>query len=275
MRRISIPGLGEGYSESDEILAEKITGEFKYTIVPRAAKPKEEQIFRTKNKGEVFTPAWICNLQNNLGDNEWFGREGIFNIEDNENKTWTTNNSPIKFPEGKTWKDYITLKKLEVACGEAPYVVSRYDNGTGEWIEPKNRIGFLDRKIRVVSENCKEETTWKNNVVISLMNSYALDYQGDNVLLARENFLSDIKEWHECIWNKTPDEKFMMQCAVVISWNVFQCDFFTGIFPNFSKNPEKKCKKSKKALYYECDGESCLLMDWKTRTPVTLQSLCE
>lgn len=203
------------------------------------------------------------------GDNAWFGREGVFNTEDTPNKTWKTNSAKVEFPEGKTWKDYITLKKLEVACGEAPYVASRYDNGTGKWIEPKDRIGFLDRKLRVVSENCSDEESWKKNAVISLMNSYALDYQGDNVLLARENLLSDVKEWYSYIWNSEPDDKFSLQCAVVISWNVFQCDFIKGTFPNFSKNSEKKLKKSKDVLYYEKDEQRCLLMDWKTRTQIT------
>jgi hypothetical protein len=30
---------------------------------------------------EVFTPSWICNAQNNLIDNTWFGRDNVFNKE--------------------------------------------------------------------------------------------------------------------------------------------------------------------------------------------------
>ena len=37
-------------------------------IRPRAVKSKEEQTQRAKDKAEVFTPAWICNAQNNLID---------------------------------------------------------------------------------------------------------------------------------------------------------------------------------------------------------------
>ena len=37
-------------------------------IRPRAVKSKREQTQRAKDKAEVFTPAWICNAQNNLID---------------------------------------------------------------------------------------------------------------------------------------------------------------------------------------------------------------
>lgn len=49
-------------------------------IRPRAVKSKEEQTQRAKDKAEVFTPAWICNAQNNLIDEEWFGRKKVSSI---------------------------------------------------------------------------------------------------------------------------------------------------------------------------------------------------
>ncbi len=43
---------------------------------------------------------------------------------------------------------------------EAPYLVSRYDASTGEFIEVHKRIGMLDRKLRIVNENAGDETEW-------------------------------------------------------------------------------------------------------------------
>ena len=103
----------------------------------------------------MFTPAWICNAQNNLIDEEWFGRkEGLFNSTDPENpQKWINNEEKIEFPEGKTWKDYVADTRLEITCGEAPYLCNRYDAVTGEYNENvKYRIGMLDRKLRIVSE---------------------------------------------------------------------------------------------------------------------------
>ena len=39
-------------------------------------------------------------------------------------------------------KDYINIKWLEIACGEAPYMVSRYDSITGEVIEYQTERAF-------------------------------------------------------------------------------------------------------------------------------------
>ena len=47
--------------------------------------------------------------------------------------------------------------RLEISCGEAPYLVSRYDTVTGETIPISQRIGLLDRKLRVISENTDTE----------------------------------------------------------------------------------------------------------------------
>ena len=42
---------------------------------------------------------------------------------------------------------YIRRKVLEVTCGEAPYLVSRYDVSTGKMIPLEERQGLLDRKM--------------------------------------------------------------------------------------------------------------------------------
>ena len=81
---------------------------------------------------------------NNHCDAEWFGKENVFNIEKED--SWISTTEKIQFPEGKSWMDYIDSRRLEITCGEAPYLVSRYDTTTGEEIPIENRIGILDRK---------------------------------------------------------------------------------------------------------------------------------
>ena len=115
--------LGPGYGENEQISIPSITGDHGSLIQPRVKKTKEEQQARARDKGEVFTPAWICNKQNNLVDNEWFGVSGLFNEETDTG--WTTNPAPIPFPtkDGKTWQDYVNDTRLEITCGEAPFLV--------------------------------------------------------------------------------------------------------------------------------------------------------
>ena len=144
--------LGKDYEASREILPSLITGEFSKLIQPRITKTFGQRVQRTKNRAEVFTPTWICNEQNNIVDEAWFGRKNIFNIP--VKYGWKTLHEKVVFPDKKdhTWRDYVDSKRLEVACGEAPYLVSRYDAVSGKEIDLQARIGLLDRKLRVINE---------------------------------------------------------------------------------------------------------------------------
>jgi hypothetical protein len=73
--------LGSQYNSHVYILSELITGENGNIVMPRVHKDKVLQQSRSKEMAEVFTPSWICNAQNNLIDNAWFGKEGVFNQE--------------------------------------------------------------------------------------------------------------------------------------------------------------------------------------------------
>lgn len=71
---------GRGYYPYDNITLKAITGRNGLVIKPRVEKSQKEQSKRIKEKAEVFTPSWICNAQNNLIDDAWFGRENVFNF---------------------------------------------------------------------------------------------------------------------------------------------------------------------------------------------------
>ena len=230
---------GEGFGFFDEITIPHITGQYSRLVRPRAAKSREEQDRRTKEKAEVFTPSWVCNAQNNLIDNEWFGEENIFNTE-NEDHTWTPRQGNIPFPtkDGKTWIDYVSDTRLEITCGEAPYLVSRYDTTTGQPIEDLNmRIGLLDRKLRVVSENVNSTADWINYAKLALKSTYGFEWQGDNLLLAREAILFTFIDFYEAFCHKIgvkpvfKSYKTLQTAAYIISWNIFQMDGIRFMLP--------------------------------------------
>lgn len=74
--------LGDDYGGDDEITAAKISGEMSGLIRPRVAKELERQSSRTKTRAEVFTPSWLVNSMNNALDEDWSGRDGVFNVEE-------------------------------------------------------------------------------------------------------------------------------------------------------------------------------------------------
>ncbi len=221
---------GFGYGKNDHIEICAITGKNGNLIKPRTEKTKQEQLMRVRDKAEVFTPSWICNKQNNLVDNAWFGRENVFNTE--TDKSWQTNTARIKFPEGKTWQDYVKAQRLEITCGEAPYIASRYDTVTGEIIQVKDRIGLLDRKLRIVSENTDNEQDWYEWAKEAYKSVYGYDWQGDNVLLARENLLFTFCDYYENKFGVYPIKEYLREIAEILSWNIWQMDGLKFVIPN-------------------------------------------
>lgn len=199
-------------------------------IKPRSQKSKTDQAKRSKDSAEVFTPSWICNKQNNLIDNDWFGKTGVFNKELEDN-TWVTNVNKIVFPEGKTWIDYVKENRIEITCGEAPYIVSRYDTVTGNEIELNDRIGLLDRKFRVINENALDKEEWIKYSIVALKSVYGYEWQGDNLLLARENVLFSYFDYYHNKFSESPSKELVLEVVKIISWNLWQMDGIKGVIP--------------------------------------------
>jgi len=235
--------LGEGFSDKVGMDATALLMHSD-AIRPRIEKSLEAQALRTKKKAEVFTPAWLCNRMNNHCDEDWFGRVGVFNTE-NADHTWTVSEGKIEFPKKnkriktEPWKKYVKSKRLEITCGEAPFLVSRYDVSTGELIFPLNRrIGILDRKLRVVNENTETYSDWLKWAFHAFEASYGYEYQGDNVLIARINLLLTFVDYYEERWGKKPDaaddadgEKLLNKIANTIVWNIWQMDGLKDTVP--------------------------------------------
>ena len=263
---------------SEQMTAESITGVNGNVIQPRVKKTKEEQQSRAKDKGEVFTPSWICNNQNNLIDAAWFGTDSPFNAP--KDNGWETNPSPIPFPtkDGKTWQDYVQDTRLEITCGEAPYLVSRYDTITGDVIPVKERIGILDRKLRVVAENTDGLVEWYEWVVKAYKATYAYEWQGDNLLLARENAIYTFFDYYSDKFQDEPTKEMTKEIADIISWNFWQMDGLKGVIPESCHDEIEEipslfgdgekiithCKGCETDDIRRHNGIYCKIMDWET-----------
>ena len=223
--------MGNGYSFLDHITIEKVTGEYGGLIQPRVIKARKEQVGRTKKMAEVFTPSWVCNSMANLLDKTWFGREEVFNVEDPVHHTWTPTSSPITFPEGKSWQDYVRSNYLEFTCGEAPFLTSRYDATTGEAIPLERRIGIVDRKMRIVDENANNDEEWLLWTQAAFKATYGYEWQGDNLLLARESMLATFIDYYQARFDEFPPMETLRFMAYLISWNLWQMDGLKCVIP--------------------------------------------
>ena len=271
---------GNPIKETDQMTETILRGFNSCEIQPRVLKSQEQQQERTKAKAEVFTPSWICNKMNNHCDEEWFGRTGIFNIE--LENGWMVTNSPVPFEHEGDWMKYIDSKRLEITCGEAPYIVSRYDAATGELIEIGKRIGILDRKLRVVNENTDNESDWFKWVLRAYQSVYGYEFQGDNLLIARINLLVTFVDYMQDRWGRVPTDTELRKIANVIVWNLWQMDGMTGTVP-FGKPKEQYHQYSlfDFVVSDEANDEEkqpdmeCRIYDWRSDRSLTYRSIKE
>ena len=212
--------LGPEYRRSREIVPALITGERSGVIRTRARKALEQQTERTRKRAEVFTPLPVIRLMVSAADAVWFGRQHDRFDEER-----------IPFTKEKTWKRYVDARRLEITCGEAPYLVTRYDAATGEALPIAARVGLLDRKLRAVNENAADEAAWRKWALRAFQSTYGYEFQGDNVLIARVNLLMTFEEYLYARWKRKPTAEEYRTIANVIAWNIWQMDGLTGAVP--------------------------------------------
>ena len=259
---------GKEFSSKLRIVPALVTGKFGLLIQPRAAKSLEEQKKRTKDKAEVFTPIKTVNQINKA-------------IEDR--------------PANKNnWQEYVSEIKLEIACGEAPFIVSRYNPTahTRKLISLNKRVGFLDKKLKIVSKYCQNKKEWIFWAKEAFKASYGYEWQGDNVLLARENLLYTLIDYYKDKFRKTPTLKVQEDVAEIISWNIFQMDGLKYVVPMschheskiipsvltlFEEIPEKveknECEGCKYNRPYKHNGRYVKIMDWSRNKTVIFVDL--
>lgn len=258
---------GLAFSAKKHIIPDLVTGIYNKLIQPRAAKSLEEQRRRTREKAEVFTPLKTVDLMNKMID--WSGDSN--------------------FPDNSSWQEYVKELKLEISCGEAPFIVSRYNPTahTGKLIKLENRVGFLDRKLRVVSRHCKTQKEWKHWALEAFKASYGYEWQGDNVLIARENLLYTMIDYFKAKFNKNPSLKVQQEFAEVISWNIFQMDGLKYVIPMsckhvnrvipgeltlFGETPDTvekdECEGCKFNRPTKHNGKYAKIMDWEKGKPL-------
>lgn len=219
---------GEGYQYADEIRRELITGEHGTIIRPRVLKSRAEQSDRVKDMAEVFTPSWVV----------------------------------------RKMVDYVEISvstlSLELTCGEAPFLVSRYDATTGEPIAIGERVGLLDRKLRMVNEQQLSDGEWLAQVRLAFQTTYGYEWQGDSLLLARENLLYTFVDHYEARFGIAPETTLLQEFAEIISWNLWQMDGLTYRIPREKQQEQPQAQLS---FFDEAPAEApaplCIIKDWQ------------
>ena len=263
---------GESYAADQEIYPHQV-----HLIQERTRKTQDEQRDRTKKSAEVFTPAWLCNAMINARDAVYFGREEVFNRM--EAPSWTPTRKTIDFPTTASgrrlaWERYIDARCLEITCGEAPFLVSRYDAADGRPIPLAERIGILDRKLRIIGEHTCTAEDWFHWAKRALESAYAYEYQGDSLFLARLNLFLSISEYHRHLWKRPLNRHQQEEVARILSWNLWQMDGLTATTPFVTKQG-----KPEDSLFdfYAITAERrplrSLIRDWRGKKTIRFSEL--
>lgn len=228
------PELGVGFA--DEITLEQLDN---VQLVPRVQKRLADQKKRTSKKAEVFTPTWVCKKMTDVTEKDL---------------------------KGEDWKEYINKTCLEVTCGEAPFLTSRYDTTTGQMIAVPDRIGLLDRKLNAITEEHFKDpkvwdySLWLNYAMNAYMSTYGYEWQGDNLLLARCNlFLTLMENFRSLFGNEIKNHRMspvlIDAIADVISWNIWQMDGLKKTVPGTDIPCKIKDWKADKEILFKDVGE--------------------
>lgn len=230
--------LGNEFSSREQITLSKLTGKYVKLIQPRAEKSDTEQKKRTKIRAEIFTPVWLVEKQNSYIEAEI---------------------KPLAL------KDYVQMRWLEIACGEAPYMATRYDAVTGEEIPLSERVGFVDRKLQRISREVPDEALFYEFVKEAYRASFGYEYQGDSLLLARENLLATFEDYYLSKTGNPPTLEQKKEIATIISYNVFQMDGLKKSSPYSAKqSPFQQLSLFSDDLEVEKVEESkTQIKDWK------------
>lgn len=233
----------KAYTAVAQMKPELVTGKMGQLIMPRALKSIVLQKERTKSKAEVFTPTWIVKKQNDEVDRDYLNDD---------------------------LETYVQRKWLEITCGEAPYMATRYDMETGKIVPLTERVGFVDRKLARINAEVDDKAQWQRLVELAYKSSYGFEWSGDSLLLARENLLYTYRDYYFSKWLEEPLYGLFKDIASIISYNIFQMDGLKYIIPLTEKR--KKIVEVQMSLFDDepeeewiiKPGKRVKIMNWDT-----------
>ena len=105
------------------------------------------------------------------------------------------NKRKIKFKKDYNWEDYVKENVLEITCDEAPYLVSSHDTLNANILDFRDRIGVLDRKLRVVNKKVvkKDKDKWISWAIESYKHTYGYECKGILFLYQEKIYFIHIK----------------------------------------------------------------------------------
>lgn len=249
-------GFGLGFTPQSCIYEGWLTNGGSKLVQPRVKKQLKVQKERTKDKAEVYTPLWVVKIQNDLVEDEI---------------------------RALSLKKYVDYRWLEITCGEAPYMCTRYDATTGESLDINDRVGFVDRKLQRISREVENHNDWVYFAFRAYQASFGYEFQGDSLLIARENLVYTFVDYYLDKFFELPNLSILKKIAEIISYNVFQMDGLKYIIPYSQETIVRQRDKQISLFPHDygeedqvqmvIEGTKIRLKNWTNNKMITFESL--
>ena len=181
-------------------------------VMPRYLKAAKVQKSRTDDSAEVFTPYSIIKRMNDSVHKDFQG----------------------------TREEFIKRRELEITCGEAPFLTTRYDAASGEEIPIENRTGLLDRKLHCIPgiEDDVDEEGYAEAATEALKAVYGYEMQYAEY--------EQVVKWATIISYNLICMDGLTMCLPKTNIPAKVMDWETGEMDTFGEPVQKKGKKRKR-----------------------------
>ena len=182
-------------------------------VTPNYTRTASDKKSRSKHQAEIVTPIRLV-------------KEMVEHIDKEMSATYGS------------WKNYARSTVIEPACGETPFITTRYDTETGKVLPISERVGVLDRKLKRVSEGARDQKDWARWAMEAVNSVFGFDLDGGNVLIARTNIVDTYADYLMNRWGRFPTNEELNELAEIVSHNYWQDDFRTAF--ETAKNMEQR-----------------------------------
>lgn len=125
--------------------------------------------------------------------------------------------------------------------------------------------------MRIIGENTQSETDWFFWARRAFESTYGYEYQGDNLLLARENLLFTFTDYYTAKFQKSAPLTLLKQIANIIAWNVWQMDGLKDCVPfRAEQSPQLDLFADIPTCAEQTD---CVIKDWRSKKILKFKEL--
>lgn len=138
----------------------------------------------------------------------------------------------------------------------------------------------------MINENTETEEEWYQWAIEAYKSTFGYEWQGDSLLIARENLLFTFIDYYVDKFKNQPSKEHLIEIAKIISWNIWQMDGLKFVIPNSCKPVPKlqislfeadetldECYGCAKGNVQRHTGIYSKVMNWKTNRAVKFVNL--